>query len=160
MRPRIALTLTCALLAGCSSTEGGFRLSWRAQHAHTSASLRGVSAVDADTCWASGSGGTFLRTTDGGEHWTSGFVPGAEELDFRAVHAFDANTALLLSAGNPGEVWRTEDGGQHWTRTHRDTRQGVFFDALGFGDRRHGMAFSDPVEGAFLLPNGAVASTE
>ena len=151
MRHPIVLALALALLAGCSSVEGGFRLSWQAQHAHTSASLRGVSAVDATTCWASGSGGTFLRTTDGGETWITGSVPGAEELDFRDVHAFDANTALLLSAGSPGEIWRTEDGGQTWTRTHSDTTEDVFFDALGFGDRRHGMAFSDPVDGAFLL---------
>jgi len=151
MLPRIAVAFALALLAGCTSTEGGFHLSWQEQHAHTSASLRGVSAVDAETCWASGSGGTFLRTTDGGENWTTGSVPGAEELDFRDVHAFDANTALLLSAGSPGEVWRTINGGRTWTRTHRDTTEDVFFDALSFGDSKRGMAFSDPVDDAFLL---------
>ncbi|MEE8467408.1 MAG: YCF48-related protein, partial [Planctomycetota bacterium] len=159
MRPRFALAFTSALLSGCTSTEGGFRLSWRPQHAHTSASLRGVSAVDAETCWASGTGGTFLRTTDGGRTWTSGSVPGAQELDFRDVHAFDANTALLLSAGSPGEVWRTTDGGQTWRRTHRDTSEGVFFDALGFGDSKRGMAFGDPVDGSFLLLRTTDAGT-
>ena len=43
----------------------------------TTASLRGVSAVSAKVAWASGSAGTFFKTTDGGATWKAGAVAGA-----------------------------------------------------------------------------------
>src|SRR5207237_6799067 len=82
----------------------------------TTASLRGIAAVTDKIGWASGTAGTFLLTTDGGATWTAAQVPGAEALDFRDVHALDARTAWLLSAG-PGEksrIYRTTDGGKSW----------------------------------------------
>src|SRR5436853_7150874 len=75
------------------------------QESHTLVSLRGISVVSSKIAWASGSGGTWLRTLDGGTTWTAAVVPGAEELDFRDIEAFDANTAYLLAAG-PGDKSR------------------------------------------------------
>src|ERR1051326_330110 len=40
--------------------------SWIPQTSNSTASLRGVSAVDRNVVWASGTGGTYLHTTDGG----------------------------------------------------------------------------------------------
>ena len=88
-----------------------------AQTSNTRASLRGVSAVDARTVWASGSGGTWLATTDGGVTWRAAKVPGAETLDFRGIRAIDAHTVYLMSAG-PGDksrIYKTTDAGEHWT---------------------------------------------
>jgi hypothetical protein len=64
-----------------------FVLLWVTQTSGTSASLRGVSAVNANVVWASGAEGTWLRTIDGGAHWEASKVPGAEDLDFRGVRA-------------------------------------------------------------------------
>src|SRR5580704_10823621 len=72
---------------------------------HTTENLRGVSAVNAATVWASGTHGTYLRTTNGGDTWTSAQVPEAEKLDFRDVEAFSADEAYLLAAG-PGDQSR------------------------------------------------------
>ena len=58
---------------------------WAPEISNTRASLRGVSAVDARTVWASGSGGTWLLTTDGGVTWRAAKVAGAEALDFRGI---------------------------------------------------------------------------
>src|ERR1700692_953239 len=63
------------------------------------ASLRGVSSASDRVGWASGSGGTYLATTDGGATWHAGTVPGAEALDFRDVHAVDARTVYVLASG-------------------------------------------------------------
>ncbi len=67
--------------------------------------LRGISAVTPDIAWASGREGTVLHTTDGGKHWQAIKVPDAQDLDFRDVEGFDANTAVVLSIG-PGEASR------------------------------------------------------
>ena len=41
---------------------------WQMQESGTTASLRGIDSVDGKIAWASGSGGTVLRTIDGGAH--------------------------------------------------------------------------------------------
>src|SRR6185503_13680716 len=72
---------------------------WTLQSSGTSADFRGLCAVSATVAWASGTGGTYARTTDGGATWRAGRVAGAEGLDFRDVDAFDRDTAYLLSIG-------------------------------------------------------------
>src|ERR1700751_1118135 len=72
---------------------------WNPQKSNTTASLFGLSIVNANLVWASGTGGTFVRTTDGGETWQAGTVAGAEKLDFRDVYAIDGETAYLMSIG-------------------------------------------------------------
>ena len=113
------------------------------------ASLRGIRAVSAQVAWASGSGGTVLRTTDGGASWTRRPVPGAEALDFRSVWAFDSLTAVVASAGDAAagqaRLYRTVDGGRSWTLTHQDSTAGVFYDAIAFWDRQYGLVLSDPI---------------
>src|SRR5438270_605688 len=95
---KLKLALACLLAAAPALAQ-----TWRVQASGTEASLRGVSAVSSKVAWASGSGGTWLRTTDGGNTWKGGVVEGGESLDFRDVEAFDDNTALLMSAGAGGQ---------------------------------------------------------
>lgn len=128
---------------------------WTAQPAPDAAgaSLRGVHAVSDRVAWASGSGGTVLRTTDGGATWRRRPVAGAERLDFRSVWAFDSLTAVVASAGEAADgqarLYRTADGGRSWTLARQDTARGVFYDAVAFWDRQYGLVLSDPVgEGA------------
>ncbi len=121
----------------------------------THASLRGLSVVDSNVVWASGSGGACLRTTDGGRTWTAATVTGAESLDFRGVKAFDVNTAILMSAGPAEEgkakIFKTTDGGKHWREVYSTNVTGVFLDAIAFWDKQHGIVISDPVEGRFII---------
>ena len=58
--------------------------------------------VNPRVVWASGRAGTFTVTTDGGQTWRAGVVPGAEALQFRDVQAFSANVAYLLSIETSG----------------------------------------------------------
>ena len=136
------------LLAGAAAAQ-----TWVAQTSGTTASLRGVSAVDSKVVWASGTGGTYLKTTDGGETWTAAKVPGAEALDFRDVQAFDARTVLLLSIG-PGDrsrIYKTADGGAHWQLRFTNPDAKGFFDAMAFWDARRGIIVGDPVDGRFAV---------
>ena len=103
--------------------------------------------------WASGSGGTYLATADGGATWRAATVPGAETLDFRDVHAVDARTAYLLASG-PGEksrIYKTTDAGAHWTLQFTNPDPKGFFDAISFWHVRHGILLGDPVDGEFVI---------
>ncbi len=126
---------------------------WQKQKIDTKASLRGLSVVSEKIIWASGTGGTFLKTTDGGKNWTVGKVPGAEKLDFRDVEAFDADTAYLLSIGEgeSSRIYKTSDGGATWKLQFKNDNPKAFFDALAFWDKTRGIAMSDPVDGKYVL---------
>src|SRR5258708_339816 len=107
---------------------------------HTTEALRGVSAVSRQIAWASGTHGTYLRTTDG-RLWIPDQVPGAESLDFRAVVAFSADEAFLMSAG-PGDqsrIYQTADRGRHWQLQFTNTNPKGFFDSMVFWDPTHGI---------------------
>ncbi|GAA3504825.1 oxidoreductase [Streptomyces prasinosporus] len=115
--------------------------------------FRGLAAVDRDTAWLAGTRGTVLRTTDGGESWRNVSPPGAGELQFRDVEAFDARRAVVLAIGEgeASRVYRTDDGGATWTESFRNTDARAFYDCLTFFDHRHGLAMSDPVDGRFRI---------
>ncbi len=140
------------LLAGLSCRNSG-RIDIRMEplKSGTTASLRGLCVVSSQVIWASGNGATFLRSLDGGDTWQAGKVEGAGSVDFRDVQAWDDNTALLMGVGSPALFYRTRDGGKSWTLVYRNDREGVFFDGMAFWDRKRGLAFSDPVDGSFLI---------
>lgn len=117
----------------------------------SSASLRGLHVVDSSVVWSSGSKGTVLRSVDGGETWTAVSPTGAGEFDFRDVHAWNDREAIVMSSGTPTRFYRTNDGGQTWSVVHEDNRPEAFFDAIAFTSGNDGVAFSDPVDGRFLL---------
>ena len=131
--------------------EQAFEPCWQSQNSGSTASFRGLCVVSSEVVWASGSQGTVTRTLDGGEIWHSFTVPGAEELDFRDIQAFSADTAILLTAGLPAKIFKTQDGGRSWRLCYSNETSGVFFDAMAFWDEQNGIAFSDPVEGSFLI---------
>ena len=147
LKTTILITL---LLFVCAADA---RAQWVAQESGTTVRLRGVSAVNGRVAWASGAGGTYARTTDGGRTWLAGQVPGAAELDFRDVDAFDADTAYLLAIG-PGErsrIYKTTDGGSTWALQFQNRRAAAFYDCMSFWDKSRGLAMSDPVDGRFLV---------
>ena len=143
----IILLLTIFLFVSIANAQ------WEKQKVDTKASLRGLSVVSEKIVWASGTGGTFLKTTDGGQNWTVGKVEGAEKLDFRDIEAFDADTAYLLSIGEgeSSRIYKTTDGGKTWKMQFKNTNPKAFFDAFAFWDKKHGIAMSDPVDGKYVL---------
>ena len=127
---------------------------WEIEESNSSANLRGIVSVGGGVAWASGSGGTVLRTEDGGYVW-QGCVPppGSAKLDFRGIQAWDENTAVVMSSG-PGDLsrlYKTTDGCRTWKLLVRNPDKQGFWDALQFTDPLHGTLLGDPVDGQFVL---------
>ena len=115
------------------------------------ASFRGLSVVNNSVVWVSGTGGTVLRTVDGGANWENVSVPNMGKTDFRDVEGFDKNTAIVMGIASPARFYKTTDRGQNWKLVYFDNREEVFFDGMSFWNKRNGIAFSDPVNGRHLL---------
>ncbi len=106
-----------------------------------------VSRTNPDIVWASGHAGTFVRTVDGGNTWVSRVVTGRDSLQFRDLHAVDANRAWLMAAGTGDKsgIFRTVDGGATWTHDFVNRDTAAFYDCMAFWNDSTGFAFSDAV---------------
>jgi photosystem II stability/assembly factor-like uncharacterized protein len=126
---------------------------WTPQTSGVTARLRGVSAVSARVAWASGAGGTILRTADGGASWQRLQIPDADRLDFRDIEAVSDTTAYALSIG-PGpasRIYKTADSGAHWALQFTNDDPKAFFDAMAFWNPNRGLAVSDSTDGRFVI---------
>lgn len=108
-------------------------------------SLRGLSVVDNNIFWASGSNGTVARSVDGGKtiEWLT--VTGYETRDFRDIEAFDANTAIIMAVAEPAVILKTKDAGKTWKKVFEDTTKGMFLDAMDFSEKGTGEVIGDPI---------------
>jgi len=115
-------------------------------------SLRGLSVVDDNILWVSGSNGTIARSTNGGKTFEWITVHGYEQRDFRDVEAFNANTALIMAVAEPAVILKTKDGGKTWKKVFEDTTKGMFLDAMDFAeDEKHGIVIGDPIKNYVFL---------
>lgn len=149
---RVALAAALLALPLLVAAANPSALHWELVDAHTSAGLRGLHRAGRSV-WASGTNGTILRSADGGETWQPCTVPpGAAGLDFRAVWAWDAERAVVMSSG-PGDqsrLFRTTDGCRSWQPGLVNADPAGFWDALVFsGD--DGVILGDPVGGRFVI---------
>jgi len=122
------------------------------QTSNTTQGLIAVSPVNSRVVWASGRGGTFLLTTDGGATWKAAVVPGAEALQFRDVQGVSEKVAYLQSIGNnPTDfrIYKTVDGGATWTMQFQNQNPGAFYDCFAFWTPKRGISHSDSVNGVF-----------
>jgi photosystem II stability/assembly factor-like uncharacterized protein len=140
-RPTLAVILASAALTASADAQ----VRAIAQTSGTTALLIAVSPVDDQIAWLSGARGTYVRTTDGGGTWVAGQVPGADSLQFRDVHAVDANTAYLLSIGNgpQSRIYKTTNAGSTWTLQFTNPDSAGFYDCMDFWDARRGIVIGD-----------------
>jgi len=122
------------------------------QNSGTIQGLIAVSPVNSRVVWASGRGGTFVVTIDGGQTWRAGVVPGAEALQFRDVQGVSDKVAYLQSIGsNPTDfrIYKTVDAGVTWTMQFQNQNPGAFYDCFAFWTPKRGISHSDSVNGVF-----------
>ncbi len=113
-----------------STFDGG--ASWMLRYTGSwDVSVRSVSFGNGTTGVAVGDKGLFLRSTDMGQSW--GQVAGLPDLNYKAVHFADANTAY---AAGPSAILKSADAGATWTTVSTAySLQALWFTspAIGFG---------------------------
>jgi len=114
-------------------------------------SMRGLSVVDNNVAWVSGSNGTVGRTIDGGKTWKWMTVKGFEKNDFRDIEAFDKKTAIIMAVAEPAYILRTEDGGETWKVVFENKTKGMFLDAMEFWNDQSGIVIGDPINSRFFI---------
>jgi len=147
---RLSLLLIFSLtFAACNQYE--YRIEFTELDAGTDAGIRALHVINDDIVWASGTGGSFMLTNDGGSSWTTGVVPGASSDDFRSIHAWSGREALLFGISYPGRGYYTDDAGATWDLVYENNTRGIFFNSIDFADENTGMALSDPVDSCSFL---------
>jgi len=114
-------------------------------------SLRGIFVIDSSIAWLSGAKGSILRSINGGDTWEIIQAPDTDSLDFRDIHAFDADHAIAISAGYPSRVYKTENAGQNWVLVHENIDSAAFMNSIEFRDNHEGIIFGDQLNGRHLL---------
>lgn len=116
----------------------------------------GLHAINDTTVWASGTGSTIIKTTDGGKSWHAYQYPVVDSLQFRDIYGLGREEAIVLSAGQGSQsgIFRfSEDKGWHQTFQMNDTLG--FLDGLDFWNEDLGLAYGDATDTLpYLLSTG------
>ena len=114
-------------------------------------SIRGLSAVNDQIIWVSGTDGTVGKSTNAGKTWQWITVKNFEKKDFRDIEAFDERSAIIMAIGEPAFILKTTDGGETWKTVFTDSTKGMFLDAMDFSDNQHGVVIGDPINNKVFL---------
>ena len=141
LKIKLALVLWMAL--GCSSP---FRVVPLIESVNTPTKslLQAISIVDKSTIWISGHNATVISSHDGGKNWELFQHPTGDSLQFRDVHGFGKNKAVLMSAG-PGSQSRifTLTGETLWEENFVMQDSLGFLNCIDFWDQKRGVAYGD-----------------
>ncbi len=155
MRSSMVLCTALVLLLSAMATQSSTVVAqdcWELQASGVASSLRGICAVNGDVCWVTGTQGTVLRTTDGGKNWAQVGPQDSGEIDFRDVHAWNGDQAVIMAAGDPDRLLITTDGGNTWSVAYEYPSPDAFFDGIVFENGgRNGWLMGDPIDGRLLL---------
>ncbi len=116
---RLLTLLAFCLLPGFASAQ-----TWTPQNSGTSAILSDVHFINPSTGFAVADAGLIVRTTDGGDTWTSQTIGGGA-FDLEGIDFSPSGATGIIATGD-GPVFRSADSGATWSLV-----------ATGAGDLRH-----------------------
>jgi photosystem II stability/assembly factor-like uncharacterized protein len=88
-------------------------LGWHQTPTGVTQGFDGLYVQDAFTAWASGNGGTIIKTTNGGVTWT--VQPTPTTVYLYSIYFVDEETGWAAGSGTaPGVILKTTNGGQTW----------------------------------------------
>ncbi|MET0636514.1 MAG: YCF48-related protein [Chitinophagaceae bacterium] len=147
MKNTLFLTLTCLFFLSISAQQPSLVILTSGNQS----SLRGLSVVNDNVLWVSGSHGMVGRSTNAGKNWKWTIVKGFEKTEFRDIEAFDANVAIIMAVGEPAYMLKTTDGGETWKVVFENKTKGMFLDAMDFSNNQDGMVIGDPIDGRAFM---------
>jgi photosystem II stability/assembly factor-like uncharacterized protein len=114
-------------------------------------SIRAMSVPSEKVIWASGSKGMVAKSTNEGISFEWMQVKGYEKRDFRAMHAWNDQEAIIVAVAAPAIILKTLDGGASWNKVYENTDTSMFLDALHFRDVNNGTVIGDPIDGRLFI---------
>ena len=114
-------------------------------------SIRAMSVPSAKVIWASGSKGMVAKSTNEGISFEWMQVKGYEKRDFRAMHAWNDQEAIIVAVAAPAIILKTIDGGASWDKVYENNDTSMFLDALNFSDTNNGTVIGDPIDGRLFI---------
>ena len=114
----------------------GQSFSFEKLNSNVEASFRGLDVISTKTAWVSGTGGTVLKTNDGGDTWENISVPNSSTVDFRDIEVFDKNTAIVMGISSPARFYKTKNGGKNWDLVYFNDHKDIFFDGMSFWSKK------------------------
>lgn len=114
-------------------------------------SIRSLSVPSDQIVWASGSKGMIARSIDAGKTFEWLQVKGYEKRDFRAMHAWNDQEAIIVAVAAPAIVLKTKDGGQNWYQVYENKDTAMFLDAIHFKNDYNGTIIGDPIDGVIFM---------
>jgi len=114
-------------------------------------SIRSLSVPSEKVIWASGSKGMIAKSTDEGVTFDWMQVKGYEKRDFRAMHAWNDQEAIIVAVAAPAIILKTKDGGASWYTVYENKDTAMFLDAIHFKDSKNGIVIGDPIDGVVFM---------
>jgi hypothetical protein len=108
-------------------------------------SIRALAIPAYNIIWASGSKGSIAKSIDAGKTFAWTKVKGYEHRDFRGIHAWDQNEAIIIAIAAPALILKTKDGGVNWYKVYENADTAMFLDAIQFKDDYKGVVIGDPI---------------
>jgi photosystem II stability/assembly factor-like uncharacterized protein len=114
-------------------------------------SIRAMSVPSEKVIWASGSKGMVAKSTNEGLSFEWMQVKGYEKRDFRAMHAWNDQEAIIVAVAAPAIILKTIDGGVSWNKVYENADTSMFLDAIHFSDQNNGTVIGDPIDGYLFI---------
>ena len=114
-------------------------------------SIRAMSVPSEKVIWASGSKGMVAKSTNEGLSFEWMQVRGYEKRDFRAMHAWNDQEAIIVAVAAPAIILKTIDGGVSWNKVYENADTSMFLDAIHFSDQNNGTVIGDPIDGHLFI---------
>jgi photosystem II stability/assembly factor-like uncharacterized protein len=133
----------------CSGLSAQYKI--KELTAQKGVSIRAMSLPSEKVIWASGSKGMIAKSTNEGLSFEWMQVKGYEKRDFRAMHAWNDQEAIIVAVAAPAVILKTIDGGASWDKVYENNDTSMFLDALNFSDANNGTVIGDPIDGRLFI---------
>jgi len=112
--------------------------------------FRGLSVYKQQVVYCSGTKGVIGISENKGVDFKFKQIKDYKRSDFRDIHLFNKQNAIVSSAGYPAVVLKTKDAGENWESKFTSTDSAIFIDGFDFKGKK-GVMLADPIKNKFMV---------